>query len=155
MTKLNYSEAQIRDEALKLLRGSVDGKPAWTDGCMMEIGTDNPFTRLKSILWSGKKPDFQSVADGIKGRKETPVISEKPISPRDYPLPHSRLLVELKAEKAWEAIDQKYYNFFKSRYPNCQFRIAPEDYRPISVYENSTLVGIVMPFHLLKEWRLE
>lgn len=140
MSKATYSEAKIRDGTGRLVRGTVDGKPAWSNGHIMEIGTDTPFKKLKSVHWSENKPNFQEIVDGLKKRAEFVTTGEKLLPKGICHPPYT----ELTAGNARQVIDENYHNFFKIRYPDCQFRIT-KGFAPVAVYNGEMLVGLIMP----------
>lgn len=153
MAKYSYSERAIADATGNLYKNTVDGKVAWSNREMLEIGTDNPFKRLKSIEWSNKRRDFQAIVDGVKKRKEIVAPTSEPmiIEQRKQAPPYGiRKIncVRLTDAKLSATIQDKYYNFFKARYPDCKFCVARKlpVVSPVSVYDKAgELVGLIMP----------
>ena len=127
----------------------------------MEIGTDNPFKKLKNVSWSKAQIDatFQAIVDGLKGRIEHTATEEKFfLSPQrlfeitKQPLKR-RPLAELMDGDIRQIIDKKYYDFFKARYPDCLFHITGIINAPVAVYSNLELVGLVMPYMARRDGR--
>lgn len=151
--KYPYDEKEIIGATGNIYKGTVDGKPAWSNGEMLEIGTDNPFKIIKRIAWNKRKPDLQKLITE-RTTKHPDVFISRSI-PIEVPMPihltdkDCYKCHNLEAETFYSAIIQdKYYYYFKAHYPRCRFGLSKlhSAFSPVTVYtRNKQLVGLIMP----------
>ena len=151
--KYSYSERAIADATNKLYKGTVDGKPAWSNAEILEIGTDSPFKRLKRIEWSPLKKDFQFLVNEAKkltriiASGATPTVIEHTRQKPSYGIRKIKC-IRLSGNNQTVTIQEKYYNFFNARYPDCLFGIkkSSPSSNVVTVYDKKNiLVGLIMP----------
>ncbi len=136
---MTYSEARIRDKAWRLVKGTVNGQQAWSNGYMMEIGTDNPFKRLKSVKWSDTAPDFQPLVDEAYEGHRSEVVEFREV--QDHPD-----WIDLVSPEGFQTIDKNYWAYFQARYPDARWLFRSPS-SPVIVHSDDRMVGLVMPVY--------
>ena len=159
-TKYSYSEKEILGATGNIYKGTANGKSAWSNKEIIEIGVDNPFKLTIPLVWSERKPNFQELIDRrVKGQSEVAILKTEKLSiPKpltltfpngeDSPVDVYKCHKLIGAGDFTAVIQDKYCNFFKARYPRCRFCVAKIDpsISPVSVYNKAgELVGLIMP----------
>ncbi len=147
-----YSQKKVTKDPLmndmNVLVGKMDGKPAYSNGHYLIKGKPSPETSI-----SPSNPPFDPVIP--------PSSASDPIAnPIGWFQSSAGKLVVLSDGVKHSAIDSKYYDFIKSKFPNSDFRLTTEgkdikvayskepiDRRlnKVSIYSSGERVGVIMP----------
>jgi len=124
----------------------IDGYPrALTDGFVLDLFVDRRKRNMSLKVW--KKEPYESLIESIRSNSTK---LREPIFSGTLENGVRFLVFE---NKEYFVIQEKYYIYFKSRYPNCEllasekiFSEPSTRFNPIRVRSGRKTVGIIMPF---------
>ena len=148
----HYSQKKVKKDPLmngiNVIVGKMDGEPAYTNGHYLIKGKPAPETVI-----SDKSPPFDSVIPQSS-------LSDPIAKPIGWYQSSNAKVVVLSDGTKHAAVDGKYYDFIKSKFPNSDLRLTtegkvikvayskePVDRRlnKVSIYSGGKRVGILMP----------
>ena len=134
-------EIFVKQPALKtpfMFKGTVKGKPAWSNGYLMEIGEENPLPRCK-IDWK-QKANFE---EAVERNSPEEVIYKKVEKASELKEEVVKLFSRDILNIAY--INKDYYFYFMQKYPDCKVMISNDKLSAIQFISESELVGLCMP----------
>lgn len=131
ITEPKYDRSVILPRGGGFFRGIVNGQPAWSNGCMMEIGRVRPHFRTGKA-WSTHSPDFQQVVDNACASGYIPTDDAKLTG------------IDKMRLGGTVHLNYHYWAYFRQHYPLCVFAIA--NHEPpwvVIVLTDNKLVGLI------------
>lgn len=141
----------------KFITGEFEGKPYTTDSYILEFNS-NVQPPSKIIIVDGKKVTTPKVE--VYGKDKAPteegirkIIPDQTEAVKIEPVKlqstedGKQNFVTLEGDGVAVDMQQKYYDYFKKKYPNAVF-MAVEAKRPVVVNSNGEMVGLIMPSDL-------
>jgi hypothetical protein len=152
----HYSQKKVKKDPLmngiNVLVGKMDGEPAYSNGHYLIKGKPAPETVI-----SDQSPPFDSVIPQSS-------VSDPIAKPIGWYQSSNGKMVVLSDGTKHSAVDGKYYDFIKSKFPDSDFRLTTEGkviklatakdavdrrFNKVSIYSGGKRVGILMPVRVI------